>query len=432
MINYNAHDIERYLNRQMNAAEMHAFERAMMDDPMLADAVDGYRLVYDERNLQADLAELKTKLNPDKENGKVVAGFFRPWMSMAAVAIILLTAAVLFYRYQNETTTQPIATLDQKQTTPPEIKETVVDSNTVAVNDQKTIPSKPSPEKPGIITPPVKEEKNKPVINNDVAVVDTKDKEPAAAIAAAPPPPVVASAETADHEAEKKQAELQKKSEAKLFYNNTAKAKAPPAKTRLNRFSGIVLDEQNNPLPFANVTEVNSRVGTYADAKGNFTLVAEDTVLNIETRSVGYTTSNVLLRNNQQQKIVLKDEAIIAGAPSRNDFQERYRNRTSAIKGEVTEMETEPVDGWNKYSTYVLNNLRLPEADERRRFKETEALQEVELSFDVNPDGSIANIKVERSTCTSCNTEAIRVVKEGPKWKSKSGKKERARFTVQF
>jgi hypothetical protein len=34
MINYNAHDIERYLNRQMNTAEMHAFERAMMDDPM--------------------------------------------------------------------------------------------------------------------------------------------------------------------------------------------------------------------------------------------------------------------------------------------------------------------------------------------------------------------------------------------------------------
>ena len=68
----------------------------------------------------------------------------------------------------------------------------------------------------------------------------------------------------------------------------------------------------------------------------------------------------------------------------------------------------------------------------KRRFAETALQKEVELSFDVNPDGTIANVKVERSNCSTCNNEAIRLIKEGPKWKSKSGKKERARFTVQF
>jgi hypothetical protein len=61
MINYSAHDIERYLNRQMNAAEMHAFEKAMMDDPFLADAVDGYRSMPAAQSIQSDLAELKKK-----------------------------------------------------------------------------------------------------------------------------------------------------------------------------------------------------------------------------------------------------------------------------------------------------------------------------------------------------------------------------------
>ena len=56
----------------------------------------------------------------------------------------------------------------------------------------------------------------------------------------------------------------------------------------------------------------------------------------------------------------------------------------------------------------------------------------MEVSFDVNPDGSLANLKVERSSCTTCNNEAIRIIKEGPKWKSKTGKKERARLTIQF
>lgn len=408
----------------MTAAEMHAFERAMMDDPMLADAVDGYKPVVGERNLQADLAELKTKLNPEKENGKVVAGFFRPWMSMAAAAIILLAAAVLFYRYQNEPIqTQQIATTDQKQTTPPVVKETIVDSNTVAVNDVEKHSNPLTLKKSEKRTAPVKQEEIIAADNNDLAIAETKEKQPAVT-AAAPPPSAVAE--------ELAHTEAKQNAEAAYNYNRNTRAKTAPVKNRLNRFTGVVVDENNNPLPFANITEVKSRVGTYADAKGNFTMIASDSVLNIETRSVGYSTSNMLLRNNQQQKIVLKDEAVIAGAPTRDDYMERYRNRTSAIKGEVTEMETEPADGWNKYSTYVLNNLRLPEANEKSQFKKNEAMQEVELSFDVNPDGSIANIKVERSNCPTCNTEAIRLVKEGPKWKSKSGKKERARFTLQF
>ncbi len=42
-INYTRVDMERYLNHQMTKGEMHAFEIAMMDDPFLADALEGYR-----------------------------------------------------------------------------------------------------------------------------------------------------------------------------------------------------------------------------------------------------------------------------------------------------------------------------------------------------------------------------------------------------
>lgn len=225
---------------------------------------------------------------------------------------------------------------------------------------------------------------------------------------------------------------LKKKDEA--FSNNIAnsEAKTKAKLPTLNKFTGVVVDENNNPLPFANITEIKSRVGTYADAKGNFTMIAADSVISIETKSAGYSTANVLLRNNQQQKIVLKDEAVIAGAPTRDQLFERNRNRTSVMKEEVTEMESEPVDGWDKYSTYVLNNLRTDNINDKRRFSESQLQKEVELSFDVNPDGSIANVKVVRSNCSTCNNEAIRLIKEGPKWKSKTGKKERARFTVQF
>ncbi|HLP39406.1 energy transducer TonB [Lacibacter sp.] len=407
----------------MNAAEMHAFERAMMDDPMLADAVDGYQPVIGKRDIDADLAELKTKLNPKKENGKVIMGFFRPWMSVAAGLVIVLTA-VLFYRYQNQNSPAEIVAVKEQKTadTIPAIKETVVDSTTVAINETK-------PVQDIAVTPKVLPQKKSKPAKDIAALADDRSdfakSEPTAAppvlneVVIAPPSPKPAAA-------------LEKKNEVFNYSTDRSEIKTRAKLPPLNKFTGVVVDENNNPLPFANITEVKSRVGTYADAKGNFTMIAADSVINIETRSVGYSNANVLLRNNQQQKIVLKDEAVTAGAPTRDQLFERNRNRTSVMKEEVTEMESEPADGWDKYSTYVLNNLRTPDINDKRRFNETQLQKEVELSFDVNPDGSIANVKVERSNCSTCNTEAIRIIKEGPKWKSKTGKKERARFTVQF
>ena len=423
MINYNAHDIERYINRQMNAAEMHAFERAMMDDPMLADAVDGYQSVASKRDIDADLIELKTKLNTKKENGKVITGFFRPWMSVAAGVIFVLTA-VLFYRYQQQTSSDEIVAVNTQKATDTiaAIKETVVDSTTVAINEIKTEEKIPAAPKVSTKKESIKIKDDAPVTANESDNAKTETS-----TAAAPPPlnEVVIAPSSA------KPAKLEKKSEALNYDMGRSEAKTK-SNLVLNRFTGIVVDENNNPLPFANITEVKSRVGTYADAKGNFTMIAADSVISIETRSVGYSNTNVLLRNNQQQTIILKDEAVTAGNQTREQLFERNRNRNSMMKEEVTEMESEPADGWDKYSTYVLNNLRTPGINDKRRLRETALQKEVELSFDVNPDGTIANVKVERSNCSTCNTEAIRVVKEGPKWKSKSGKKERARFTIQF
>ncbi len=395
---------------------MHAFEEAMMDNPMLADAVDGYRSVVGKRSVETDLAAIKERLTPPKENGKLITGFFRPWMRMAAAVVIIGSAgAALYFLLNKPTPVETIAVVEQQQPDTAITKETVVDSTAVAIQELQPVPTVP-------VTSPKAKQKlplpaspaAPPSANNDVAVADM---EPPATteVAGAPPPAIIA-------------AEKKAEAVAKGRMETNAKTKA----STLNKFTGVVVDENNNPLPFANITEVTSGVGTYADAKGNFVLVAEDSVLNIETRSVGYSNATLAIRKNQPQRIALKDEAVIANAPTRDQLYLRNRNRPSAMQHEITELESEPADGWNNYSKYVMNNLRLDNIDEIRRFGEIQTEKEVEVSFDVNPDGSIANFKVERSTCETCNQEAIRLIKEGPKWKSKTGKKERARFTVQF
>lgn len=393
----------------MTPAEMYAFEKAMMDDPMLSDAVDGYRQsgIQAHQQLNTLSQELKTA------NTKVVKGSFRQWMQIAAVLVVLLSTAVVLYRIfyaapvsENKTLT---VVKEPDQSPSSTATETIVDSQTVAVNEAPVITA--TPPRPVIIPPAPKTTKPVPMqepvtpISNDQATV-------------AAPPPVATDArdQTMIKEPVKQEGIAQRQSNEML---------------KLNKFTGRVVDENNNPLPFANITEKNSGVGTYADVNGNFVLLSSDTVLNVQTRSLGYLGTTALLRGNSNQKIILKDDAVVANAPTKETLYERSKKRLESENRDTTdEVMAEPLDGWSNYNTYVYNNQRSAGAGFTNR--KQQSTKEVQLSFDVNPDGTITNIKVLESNCKSCNEEAIRLLKEGPRWKSRSGKKETSRFTILF
>jgi hypothetical protein len=67
--NYTAQDIERYYSGQMPAEEMHALEKAALEDPFLADALDGYKFTP---TPAADIAGLKQALAERTDETKVV------------------------------------------------------------------------------------------------------------------------------------------------------------------------------------------------------------------------------------------------------------------------------------------------------------------------------------------------------------------------
>jgi outer membrane biosynthesis protein TonB len=395
----------------MTKAEMHAFEKAMMDDPMLSDAVDGYSKAKESSKNQLEAISEKLKAAP----AKVVKGSFKQWMSVAAVLVMLLSASVVLYRIfnsNNSNNQEIVATTEpEKQKTVEPLEETIVDSNSVAINEKVT--DQPALPKP-VIIPPVSKQKQlekEAVAADETNNVTISKKD---AVAQQPSAPPMESAES--------RSSVQDVTVAQ-------KQKAEPVK--LNKFIGRIVDESNNPLPFVNITEKNSGVGTYADVNGNFVLLSTDSVLNVQTRSMGYLSSTAQLKGNTVQKITLKDEEIVAKAPTKETFYERDKKRLDKENADSTdEVLAAPVDGWSNYNVYLQNNMRSnePESFNKNR-RET---KEVLLVFDVNPDGSLTNIKVQRSNCKSCNNEAIRLLKEGPGWKSKTGKKESSRFTIKF
>jgi hypothetical protein len=92
-------------------------------------------------------------------------------------------------------------------------------------------------------------------------------------------------------------------------------------------------------------------------------------------------------------------------------------------RNRVESGELEPTIGWSNFDKYVEDNLHPPEEGKDKKVK-----GEVLLSFEVNKDGEPVNIAVEKSLCPKCDEEAIRLLKEGPKWKSKRGKRGKLRL----
>ena len=104
-------------------------------------------------------------------------------------------------------------------------------------------------------------------------------------------------------------------------------------------------------------------------------------------------------------------------------------SKKQAAARKITEPKVdtlEPTIGWAKFDEYIANNITAPEELKTKQMLS----REVELVFDVNSNGDPVNITVAKSLCASCDQEAIRLLREGPKWKKKKNRK--GKVTIRF
>lgn len=88
------------------------------------------------------------------------------------------------------------------------------------------------------------------------------------------------------------------------------------------------------------------------------------------------------------------------------------------------ESGVQPVPGWDIYRRYLQDNIRRPEP---------QISGTVYLSFEVNPEGRPVNINVLIGLNKAYNAEAIRLLKDGPSWKTREGSEIRTgRVEVKF
>lgn len=452
-ISFTAADIERYHHGLMSSKERHAIEKAALDDPFLADALEGYT---NTPTFSEDLSELQQRLDKRTAEEKKIIPIVinKPafeWWKVAAMIVLVAGAGLLVYQFAFNNQKSDIAESPQNENGRLQKNESAKvtspvtsDTSSIATELAKPDDGNKTKDIQRAVTANKKEntKQTPPAIPRVVTNISTKDTII---------PDAIAGIVTEKNKEELRSDNTQYKKSV-LASERSAVADVPvvsptysePGRnvaaaaqktdavqrkqtfSQPNIFRGRVTDMHNNALPFSNITNKEDNIGTYSDANGYFILTSPDTVLDVQVRSIGFVSDNVLLNNKvaSNQVHLQEDRSSLAEVVISNKKinSNRSRNNTMILE------EPEPADGWVNYDLYLANNLKTPE-----NFKEKQegSQKEVVLSFEVNKAGEPINITVKRSLCESCDKEAIRLLKEGPKWKRKA-RKGKATVTISF
>lgn len=390
-INYSLADIEKYLQGRMNAKEMHALELAALNDPFLADAIEGYRNSSFESN-HAHLNEIAAALHAKEEETKVVAmrGQKNFWWKIAA-SVILLTGLGLMSLYLLNNTKEK-KSIAQHETISTAQNDTIKPTEELNANALSTKPAD------DLLATNAKKRSGSKKITQDSLSTNQN---------------VAALAGKAEGLALRKDS-AQQGIAMRLMY----------ALPKINySYSGRISNQENEPVPNARITLNDSNI-IVADKNGDFNFHSHDTSVKASIAASGYARLTTPLYTDSQNNIVLKNKGFLLSEVPVTQLRVK---KDSLAKSSDQKKESMPEGGWQSFQEYVYKKLHKPYDT---TYTEP-ADGEFELEFSVNEEGVPYDFKVLRSTDDAVTSKAIDAIKEGPRW-IVTGKDKKSRIKVQY
>ncbi|WP_346238867.1 carboxypeptidase-like regulatory domain-containing protein [Niabella insulamsoli] len=402
---YGPEDIKRYLSGSMSAQEMHDIEKAALKDPLLADAIDGFRKA-DPAVADKHLNEIKSAILGTTEKEHPVISLperrNRGWRLLtAACSIGLIAGSVWWFTQRTPETSpkQPIAAVQPTEKSPtPALPEIVKTEVTPAPEAAVTAPSDAKPQR----------RRAKP---KSVEAVVKPPTEPQPTIAAQAPA-AVADNNVAAQLSLKNPLTLRQKR-----YDRSNLAFPQGAQALSSRLiSGKVTDKEGKPLEHATIS-VKPNQAAVANSEGKFALsAAADSNLKAVVSLAGYQQTVATLSNARTNNIQLEreqtrlDEPVIVGygAPKKErnklgDFR-KFREQTTQAKNEVIY----PEEGWKAFYQDLSSNLGVDQS------KATKTLQ---IKFTVDDNGDPVDFTIVESPDEILTRKAIEFIKKS-KWKN--------------
>jgi hypothetical protein len=435
-------DIRKYLNGELSPGEMHDLERAALDDPFLADALEG---LAGAPTLETDMDGLRSRLAArveEKARLAPVPWFRRPAFRLAAAVILLvgigLTAYYSFFdrpspQLNVDVVKAPAAPVTRQMPAANENSAAVADSaarsDSAFASSYAKADKKPSG-RTRLARRPASEPK--PVQPTDTALAAAAA---AAGYAQTTPPPTAKDSDVADLAKEKAGARAARSEDFLKSFNKSFNA--PAASPQRILLAGRVVDINNRPLAGASVFLNNaSKIGTTTDAYGNFNFQVRprDTTQQMTVALAGYRQTLVSLNSNdlannviqlQQVKARLNEVVVTGFGAKRKETYATAPSDDGNERPDSTGQKVTPIIGRLAYQQYL--------DTAKRSLKLDSALFGTErISFQVDQKGQITEFKIEQSLSPAHDAGVIQLISTGPSWRLLRGRKARAVVSVGF
>jgi len=426
-INYSFEDIQRYLQGKMSATEMHDMEKAALQDPFLADAIEGFNET-DFAIAKQHLNEINAGLFAKKKESKVVAFNKRTqWLNVAAVIIVLAGIGVVasyFLRTPSLNRQPEIAKVKKDETNKaeqqkPEFEK--LDTSPPFTDTVLYVAQNKAVKKVHSSAAKKKAAKNitddKTIVKEDQSALSNAN----IATLSAPPPDVEKTMMSRSFAIPDTTAYLQGK---------TSGVSVSPSLP--STFSGKVVDENGEPIAGVTIATADKKAAVITDMNGNFNLQKTDTLLNVTAGTVGYNSRSLALKQGVNDPIILNQanealsEVVVTGYGTTRK-KNAYTDSITRAQRNANGDSAMPVGGWSNFNHYVITQLN----SDTTTNAITNPDDMIEMEFLVDKAGNPYDIKVTRSVNEQLSSKAVEILKNGPKWTSPTRKK-KARVVISF
>jgi TonB family protein len=442
-------DIEKYLKGELPEAKMHALEKRALDDPFLADALEGASGV-EGHEFARDMALLGHQLTGRLDQKKVIPLWIWP-ARIAAGLLVIAAATYVIIRIQAPQKDQEnlALTIEEKTPEPAGTTDSLRDSTSeeyLSMNDadeagkaeaESTPPPAPklqgeiAPAKPKPATPAevLAEKAGEPIVQEEIHRDETAEAQPRSeeevrkdiSPEVAREAPSVASASPAQGQ----DVNAKMRTKAGRAADSDAKRetsvssgyyaiKQDSVATVTDKFSSQVVTgrvtstDDGSPLPGVNVMIKGSSTGTVTDIRGNYQLPVSDLKTTLVFSFIGMESKEVSVNTDPIMNVTLSpdvaqlSEVVVVGYGEGKEEED---------KAFPTFDMAEPAGGKRAFKKYLEDKMIYPQ-----EALDNKVEGRVTIQFTIETSGQVSDFNVIKGIGYGCDDELIRLIKEGPRW----------------
>jgi hypothetical protein len=462
-IQFTIEHIRKYLDGELSGPDMHALEKAALDDPFLADAIEGFEVSRKHSGpFKSDMADLQNRLTEritqkKRKNRTVIQ---MKWPVAASILFVAGATLFTFNLITRKTNAVKIAAAEKKdshviksQSLPnaAAVKTEIESQNPEAVRkDTTSVASDQYIAKEQMSSG----KKTKNTIQQDISSVEDLKKSATSAnsvyhtdIDSLAHPDPYKKYDNKDQEVSpaavvRPAQVLSGKTEGMSITQREISSKTNPTQKYI---AGVVVNEKQEPIQNATVSLLHSEKEiTTTDSNGYFKLYLNNSksVGRIVVNYVGYQSISRELQADSsfgntiqlQPASMALNDVVVMGYGKAEDSENdglgsqafsKSKAANSSLPDSLVNKHAAPEKGWKAYYGYLEENKKILSADSI--LKGTEI-----VTFQVNAGGQPSNFKIIESVSPAHDAEIIRLVKVGPGWKINKGKKQICRVSLHF